>query len=55
MKKKQKPSKPKPPSDGKAGHMGKGPEPERLKIEQDWESAVDHALKVKRPKEGWPK
>lgn len=33
----------------------KGPEPERLKIEQDWESAIDHALKVKRPATGWPK
>jgi hypothetical protein len=33
----------------------KGPEPERLKIEQDWVSAVDHALKVKRPAKGWPK
>lgn len=32
----------------------KGPEPERLKIQGDWTKAVDSALKVKRPKGGWP-
>jgi hypothetical protein len=32
----------------------KGPEPERLKIE-DWIQAVDHTLKVKRPATGWAK
>jgi hypothetical protein len=45
MKKKPKAKKPKPI---------KGPAPERLKIEGDWVSAVDYALKVKRPKGGWP-
>jgi hypothetical protein len=32
-----------------------GPEPERLKIEGDWVKAVDKALTVKRPPQGWPK
>lgn len=31
-----------------------GPEPERLKIEEDWEDAIDKALRKKRPEEGWP-
>jgi hypothetical protein len=31
-----------------------GPDPERLKIEGDWEDAVKKAMGKKRPKEGWP-
>ena len=31
-----------------------GPEPETVKIDKNWEEAVDDALKKKRPKEGWP-
>lgn len=31
-----------------------GPEPERLKIEGDWEDAIKKALKTPRPPEGWP-
>lgn len=31
-----------------------GPEPERLKIDEDWESAVHKALKKDRPQEGGP-
>ena len=31
-----------------------GPEPERLKIEGDWEDAVSKALSKPRPDEGWP-
>jgi len=31
-----------------------GPAPARLKIEGDWESAVQTALGKKRPPEGWP-
>lgn len=31
-----------------------GPEPERLKIDGDWEDAIRRALKVKRPPDGWP-
>ena len=32
----------------------RGPKPERLKIDEDWEDAVKKALKKKRPKDGWP-
>jgi hypothetical protein len=31
-----------------------GPEPDRVKIEGDWEEAVKRALGKKRPPEGWP-
>lgn len=33
----------------------KGPEPERIKFDGNWEDAVDIALKAKRPATGWPK
>ena len=33
----------------------RGPKPETVKIEGDWETAIDKALAKKRPKEGWPK
>jgi len=40
----------------KKSHKQKsGPKAETVKIEGDWESAVDKALKKERPKEGWPK
>jgi hypothetical protein len=39
----------------KPKRTAKGPEPERLKIEGDWEKAIDHTLRVKRPPSGWPK
>ena len=32
-----------------------GPEPDRLKIDGDWEDAVKKALSKPRPAEGWPK
>ncbi len=32
-----------------------GPDPERVKIEGDWEEAVGEALKKPRPEDGWPK
>ena len=32
-----------------------GPEAERVKIEGDWEGAIDHALRKERPVGGWPK
>lgn len=32
-----------------------GPEPERLKIEGDWQDAMKQALKKPRPPGGWPK
>ncbi|MDD5326601.1 MAG: hypothetical protein PHY02_02160 [Phycisphaerae bacterium] len=39
-----------------AKRVGKrGPKEDQLKINGDWQSAVNKALKKKRPKEGWPK
>jgi hypothetical protein len=32
-----------------------GPEPERVKIPENWEDAVKTALYKKPPKAGWPK
>lgn len=32
----------------------RGPKPKRVKIEGDWEAAVEKALRKKRPKDGWP-
>jgi len=32
-----------------------GPNPDRLKIDADWEDAMKDALGKKKPKEGWPK
>jgi hypothetical protein len=32
-----------------------GPEPDTLKIEGDWETAIKKALDKRRPPEGWPK
>lgn len=31
-----------------------GPEPDHLKIDDDWEDAAKKAVKKERPKEGWP-
>lgn len=31
-----------------------GKEPERLKVEGDWQDAVRRSLGVKKPTEGWP-
>ena len=31
------------------------PDPDHVKIDEDWEDAVKKALKKTRPKEGWPK
>jgi len=39
----------------KSSQSRHGPEPERLKIEGNWVSAIDQALKKKRPPGGWPK
>lgn len=33
----------------------RGPKPDTLTVEGDWESAVRKALAKKRPKRGWPK
>ena len=32
-----------------------GPEPERLKIEGNWEDAIKQSLEKKKPSQGWPK
>lgn len=32
-----------------------GPKPDTVKIEGDWEDAIDKALQKERPKDGWPK
>jgi hypothetical protein len=32
-----------------------GPEPDRVKIEGDWEEAMKRALGKKRPPGGWPR
>jgi hypothetical protein len=32
-----------------------GPEPNRLKIDDDFEKAVERALKKPKPPNGWPK
>lgn len=31
-----------------------GPKPERVKIEGNWEDAIDQALAKEKPKGGWP-
>jgi hypothetical protein len=33
----------------------RGPEPDRLKLQGDWQSLIGKALKKKRPARGWPK
>jgi hypothetical protein len=33
----------------------RGPEPDSLKIEGEWEDAVKRALQKKHPASGWPK
>lgn len=32
----------------------RGPKPEHVKIDEDWEEAMTKALKKKRPEGGWP-
>lgn len=32
-----------------------GPQADRLRIEGDWENAIENALLKKRPPGGWPK
>ena len=39
----------------KAGRAPAGPKPDTVKIEGDWELAINKALKKDRPKDGWPK
>lgn len=35
--------------------MKRGPEPQRLKIEENWQDAIKQSLQKKKPSEGWPK
>jgi hypothetical protein len=37
------------------GKNKRGPEPDRVKIEGDWEDVIKKALKKGRPKEKWSK
>lgn len=32
-----------------------GPDPDRVKVDKDWEEAMKDALVKKRPEGGWPK
>jgi len=32
----------------------RGPKPDNLKLEGDWQEAVKTAIKKKKPKNGWP-
>ncbi len=31
-----------------------GPQPDSVKIDDDWVDAITDAMKKKRPKDGWP-
>lgn len=33
----------------------KGPKPDTVTIKEQWEDAIEIALKKEKPKEGWPK
>jgi hypothetical protein len=39
----------------RAKRIKRGPEPERLKIDGDWEDAIATALQKPKPLGGWPK
>ena len=32
----------------------RGPKPDKLKINGDWEKALQKAVKKKKPEDGWP-
>ncbi len=32
----------------------RGPKPNHLQIEGDWEKSIKQAIQKKKPKEGWP-
>jgi len=36
------------------GRKRRGPKPNHLKIEGDWQEAIKKAVKKKKPPEGWP-
>jgi hypothetical protein len=39
----------------KSESVPRGPKPEVLKIEGDWQDAVKKSLSKKKPAKGWPK
>jgi hypothetical protein len=39
----------------KTPSVPRGPKPDMLKIEEDWEKAVKKSLSKKKPATGWPK
>ena len=41
--------------DGAGQPSKRGPEPDRVKGEDDWEDVVKKAIKKKKPPEGWPR
>lgn len=43
------------PRDNPKERRKPGPKADKVKIEGDWERAMEKALKKKRPKDGWPK
>lgn len=44
----------KPSNPKKMGKQRPGPDPERLKVDGDWESAAALLVKAKKPASGWP-
>jgi hypothetical protein len=46
---------PKPAKQPKTDKVIRGPKPEVLKIEDDWQDAVKKSLSKKKPADGWPK
>lgn len=45
----------KPPNKPEKNKIPRGPKPEVLKIESEWEDAVKKSLSKKKPTAGWPK
>jgi hypothetical protein len=43
------------PKTAKKAAIKRGPQPDLLKIEGDWKSAVKKSLVKKKPVSGWPK
>jgi hypothetical protein len=42
-------------SEPKRKKSNRGPDPERVKIDMEWDEAIKKAVKKPRPPEGWPK
>lgn len=42
-------------SESKKAPVKRGPKPDLLKIEGDWQDAVKKTLEKKKPASGWPK